>query len=295
MILSGGLSDLQQSVFPSASLSSKSSPIIATAAFPGSQFAAADQESTPSAFAAPVQPSKWQQSQQTQATAQQQRQQQQQVPTQQQWQQQPQQQQPPAQQQRQQQRSVTGTTMTLATQQKSSANRDLAPSALPSAPGGEYIIRGQQQPEQQQAPTQQQWQQQPHSQQSGALPSAYSAAPQMNYFSKTKDNSGPTLQQQDSSQQQQPLEEATEVRKSLGSMKANSAKQLAAQSEVKAAALSKDTQKAGALASARAASPKPPILLIHGGAQGGWCWSYPGGDAQRGVVGVLQDAGNVTI
>lgn len=71
----------------------------------------------------------------------------------------------------------------------------------------------------------------------------------------------------------------------------NSAKQLAVQTAVKESALTRDTQKAAALAAARSVSPKPPILLIHGGAQGGWVWSYPGDDAPKGVIGVLQDAG----
>lgn len=75
-------------------------------------------------------------------------------------------------------------------------------------------------------------------------------------------------------------------------MDANSPTQLEKQSEVKEDALSKDTLKAAPLAAAREFAPaKPPILLIHGGAQGGWVWSYPADDAPRGVVGVLQDAG----
>ncbi len=71
----------------------------------------------------------------------------------------------------------------------------------------------------------------------------------------------------------------------------NTAKQVAVQTAVKESALTKDTLKAAALAAARTASPKPPILLIHGGAQGGWVWSYPSDDAPGGVIGVLQDAG----
>lgn len=107
----------------------------------------------------------------------------------------------------------------------------------------------------------------------------------------TQMGAGAILQQQEDGTQQ-PLKEAAAARKSAArKVRANSAAQLAQQSEVKEAALSKDTIKAEALAAVRAASPKPPILLIHGGAQGGWAWSYPGVDASRGVVGVLQDAG----
>ncbi|CAL8463647.1 g3181 [Coccomyxa elongata] len=92
---------------------------------------------------------------------------------------------------------------------------------------------------------------------------------------------------------QQPLMEATESRKTLEQATVNTAKQVAVQTAVKESALTRDTQKAAALAAARTASPKPPILLIHGGAQGGWVWSYPSDDAPGGVIGVLQDAGYV--
>ena len=59
------------------------------------------------------------------------------------------------------------------------------------------------------------------------------------------------------------------------------ATQEAMQAEVKSAALQKDTLKASALAAEVSTTPqgtvqaKPVVLLIHGGAQGGWVWSYP--------------------
>lgn len=54
------------------------------------------------------------------------------------------------------------------------------------------------------------------------------------------------------------------------------------QAQVSSAALQSDTLKASALAADVSSAPpgaasqaKPVVLLIHGGAQGGWVWSYP--------------------
>ena len=205
MIFSAGLSDLQQSVFPAATLPSRASPLAATATYSPSQPAPVADILSPSAFASqPLQTTPEQQQQQGQ--------------------------------QRQQQQT--------ADQPAAQATANLAAvQQTGSGCGG------------------------------------------------THKGAGAILQQQEDGTQQ-PLKEAAAARKSAaGKVRANSAAQLAQQSEVKEAALSKDTIKAEALAAVRAASPKPPILLIHGGAQGGWAWSYPGVDASRGVVGVLQDAG----
>jgi hypothetical protein len=46
------------------------------------------------------------------------------------------------------------------------------------------------------------------------------------------------------------------------------------QLQVKGAALQRDTMKASELA-AEVSTSKPVVVLIHGGAQGGWVWSYP--------------------
>ena len=60
------------------------------------------------------------------------------------------------------------------------------------------------------------------------------------------------------------------------------ATQEAMQAQVSSAALQSDTLKASALAAEVSSAPQgaaPPakqvVLLIHGGAQGGWVWSYP--------------------
>ena len=60
------------------------------------------------------------------------------------------------------------------------------------------------------------------------------------------------------------------------------ATQEAMQAQVSSAALQSDTLKASALAAEVSGAPhgaapqaKPVVLLIHGGAQGGWVWSYP--------------------
>lgn len=73
----------------------------------------------------------------------------------------------------------------------------------------------------------------------------------------------------------------------------NTEEQTEAQAAVKDAALNRDHLKAQALAGTVVSSRKPPILLIHGGAQGGWVWSYPNpqANASRGVMGFLEDAG----
>jgi hypothetical protein len=46
------------------------------------------------------------------------------------------------------------------------------------------------------------------------------------------------------------------------------------QLQVTGEALQRDTIKASELA-AQVSASKPVVLLIHGGAQGGWVWSYP--------------------
>ncbi len=60
------------------------------------------------------------------------------------------------------------------------------------------------------------------------------------------------------------------------------ATQEAMQAQVSSAALQSDTLKASALAAEVSSGPqgeapqaKQVVLLIHGGAQGGWVWSYP--------------------
>ena len=60
------------------------------------------------------------------------------------------------------------------------------------------------------------------------------------------------------------------------------ATQEAMQAQVSSAALQSDTLKASALAAEVSITPqgaalpaKQVVLLIHGGAQGGWVWSYP--------------------
>ncbi len=60
------------------------------------------------------------------------------------------------------------------------------------------------------------------------------------------------------------------------------ATQEAMQAQVSSAALQSDTLKASTLAAEVTGAPqgaaqqaKPVVLLIHGGAQGGWVWSYP--------------------
>ena len=60
------------------------------------------------------------------------------------------------------------------------------------------------------------------------------------------------------------------------------ATQEAMQAQVSSAALQSDTLKASALAAEVSSAPqgaapqaKQVVLLIHGGAQGGWVWSYP--------------------
>jgi hypothetical protein len=68
--------------------------------------------------------------------------------------------------------------------------------------------------------------------------------------------------------------------------------QTEAQAAVRDRALAKDRLRAEDMAHVEA-TPDPPILLIHGGAQGGWVWSYPNDEngAPRGVAGLLEDAG----
>lgn len=54
------------------------------------------------------------------------------------------------------------------------------------------------------------------------------------------------------------------------------ADQEAMQAQVKSDALQRDTLKASELAAeVSPQASKPVVLLIHGGAQGGWVWSYP--------------------